>query len=71
MTDAMNTSQDDNKPLTSKQVMEHLGISRATFWSYRAKYPKQFRTYISGKWRVMDPDDLEYWKAFRKRLDNA
>lgn len=57
------------KPLTSDQVMQHLGISRGTFWKYAREYPRQFRTYRSGRWRVMDPEDLERWKRFRKTLD--
>lgn len=60
-----------SKPLTSAEVMENLGISRATFFHYVRTYPRQFRTYKSGRWRVMDPEDLERWKEFRKKLDNA
>lgn len=60
-----------NRPLTSAQVMDHLGISRATFWKYARQYPRQFRTYVSGRWRVMDVEDLERWKRFKKELDAA
>lgn len=60
-----------SRPLTSAQVMEHLGISRATFWKYARQYPRQFRTYLSGSWRVMDVEDLERWKRFKKELDAA
>ena len=60
-----------SKPLTSAEVMENLGISRGTFWKYVREYPRQFRTYRSGRTRVMDPEDLRRWKEFRKKLDNA
>lgn len=59
------------RPLTSAEVMEHLGISRATFWKYARQHPRQFRTYLSGRWRVMDVEDLERWKRFKKELDAA
>ncbi len=57
--------------LTSDEVMRHLGISRATFWKYMREYPRHFRTFRSGRWRVMDRRDLEAWKSFRKSLDRA
>lgn len=65
----MDNQQLSPKPLTSEQVMEHLGISRATFWKFVKEYPRQFRTYMSGRWRVMDVEDLERWKRFRKNAD--
>lgn len=57
------------KPLDSAAVMSHLGISRNTYWKYVREYPRQFRTFKSGKKRLMDVADLEKWKAFRKRED--
>lgn len=57
------------KPLTSEEVMEHLGISRNTYWQYVREYPRQFRTFKSGRKRLMDVSDLERWKDFRKKKD--
>lgn len=57
------------RPLTSEEVMDILGISRGTFWKYTREHPDQFRTYRSGKRRVMDPEDLERWREFRKQAD--
>lgn len=57
------------KPLTAEEVQETLRISRATFWKYTREYPEHFRTYISGKHRVMDPEDLERWREYRKQQD--
>lgn len=57
------------KPLTSDEVMEHLGISRKTFWQYVREYPRQFRTFKSGRRRLMDVEDLERWKSYRKNAD--
>ncbi len=71
LSDAEATRAIGPRPLTSAQVMDHLGISRATFWKYARQYPRQFRTYLSGGWRVMDVDDLERWKRFKKELDAA
>lgn len=59
----------ENELLTSAQVMQHLGISRRTFWKYAREYPRQFRTFLSGRHRVMERRDLDAWKAFRKNLD--
>lgn len=60
-----------DRPLTSKEVMDHLGISRGTFWKLVREYPRHFRTFRSGRWRVMDRADLEAWKDFRKSLDRV
>jgi len=56
-------------PLTSSQVMKALGISRKTFFNLVANYPHEFVTYMSGRTRVMDREDLERWKAYRKQID--
>lgn len=55
--------------LTREQVQKHLGISTQTFWRYVREYPDHFVTYLSGKRRVMDPEDLQAWKAYRKQID--
>jgi hypothetical protein len=57
------------QPLTSDEVQQTLRISRGTFWKYVREYPDHFRTYMSGKNRVMDPEDLEHWREFRKQSD--
>ena len=56
---------------TSDEVIEILGISRATFWHYTRKYPHEFRTFLSGKRRVMRRTDLEDWIQFRKEEDRG
>ena len=56
-------------PLTSSQVMKALGISRKTFFNLIKDYPREFVTYMSGRSRVMDREDLERWKAYRKQID--
>ena len=56
-------------PLTSSQVMNALGISRKTFFNLVRQYPHEFVTYMSGRTRVMDREDLERWKAYRKQID--
>lgn len=61
-----------NRPrsaLTKDQVMDELGISHGTFWKYVREYPREFRTYKSGRNRVMDPADLQTWKEFCKERD--
>lgn len=61
-----------NKPktaLTREEVQDELGIGYATFFNYIRKYPRQFRTYKSGRNRVMDPEDLQAWKEFCKQRD--
>lgn len=70
MTDA-ERSHACRAPLTSREVMRILGISRATFWKYMREEPDHFRTYLLGNKRVMDPEDLEHWREFRKRQDAA
>ena len=55
--------------LTKDQVMAELGISNGTYWNYVRDYPEHFRTYRSGRHRVMDPDDLRAWKEFCKHRD--
>ena len=65
------TREKHDRPLTSEEVMNHLGISRGTFWKYVREYPRHFRTFRSGRWRVMDRADLEAWKDFRKSLDRV
>jgi predicted DNA-binding transcriptional regulator AlpA len=57
------------QPLTSDEVMKVLRISRGTFWRYVREEPEHFRTYVSGKRRVMDPEDLEHWREYRKQSD--
>ena len=57
------------KPLTSKEVQDILGIGHGTFWKYVREYPQHFRTYVSGRNRVMDPEDLEHWREYRKQAD--
>jgi len=59
------------KPLTADEVQEILGISRGTFWKYVREHPEHFRTYLSGRYRVMDPEDLERWREYRKQVDGA
>lgn len=71
MTGTPNTLDRTRKPLTSEEVMEILGISRWLFWKYMNEYPEHFRTYKSGRWRVMDPEDLEHWRQFQKSMDRA
>ena len=65
------TRQAPEPPLTSNEVMRILGISRNTFWRYMHEYPGEFRTYRSGRWRVMDREDLARWREFRKQHDAA
>lgn len=55
--------------LTREEVQEELGIGYATFFNYIRKYPRHFRTYKSGRNRVMDPEDLQAWKEFCKQRD--
>ena len=55
--------------LTKEQVMRDLGISHSTFFANIRKYPRHFRTFKSGRNRVMERDDLAAWKAFRKVMD--
>jgi transposase len=59
------------KALTADEVQDILRISRGTFWKYVREYPEHFRTYRSGKYRVMDPEDLEHWREFKKQRDAA
>lgn len=54
--------------LTKEEVMEELGIGHGTFWRYVREYPENFRTYKTGRNRVMDPEDLQAWKEFRKQV---
>ena len=56
-------------PLTSSEVMEALGISRRTLFNLIRDYPHEFVTYMSGRTRVMDREDLDRWKAFCKERD--
>jgi len=56
---------------TSEMVMQKLGISRGTFWKYVREQPDDFRTFVSGRWRVMTHDDLQHWIQFRKQQDAA
>lgn len=73
----MNTEQhrkQTNYPrsaLTKTEVMTELGISNGTYWRYVREYPQHFRTYKSGRNRVMDPEDLHAWKEFCKQRDVA
>ncbi|MDR9392544.1 MAG: hypothetical protein RI554_11020 [Trueperaceae bacterium] len=55
--------------LTREQVQQELGIGSATFFKYVREYPQEFVTYKSGRNRVMDPEDLQRWKAFCKIRD--
>ena len=55
---------------SSEEVMQILGISRGTFWHYTREYPHEFRTFLSGKRRVMTREDLQRWIEFRKDEDS-
>lgn len=63
-------NQATERPLTSDEVMDILGISKATFFKYVRENPDHFRTYMSGRWRVMDRQDLEHWREHRKQQDS-
>ena len=62
---------DPDELLSIKEARSILGISRATFWHYTRKYPHEFRTFLSGKRRVMRRTDLEDWIQFRKEEDRG
>lgn len=68
-TDKPKQTNSPKTALTKDEVMHELGISHGTFWSYVRKYPAEFRTYKSGRNRVMDPEDLAAWKEFCKVRD--
>lgn len=46
--------------LTAEQAQEHLGVSRATFWSLVKRYQiPRYTVPVEGKRVFFKPDDLE------------
>lgn len=56
--------------LNTDDVMRELNISRKTYWKYLRQYPRQFKTSLMGRRRVMRRETLEKFIEFKERLQS-